>query len=65
MREQESMEKYKKQKRYLGGLEIEEMKLKMRREYEKEKKQNEKEQSSIRVKLANLMISIFEGTDVN
>ena len=38
MRKQESMEEYKKQKRYQEELEIEEMKLKKKREYEREEK---------------------------
>ena len=36
MREQESIEEHRKQKRYREELDIEEIKLKMKREYEKE-----------------------------
>ena len=39
MREQENIEEQRKQKRYRGELEIEEMKLNMKREYEKKKEE--------------------------
>ena len=62
MREQESMEEYRKQMRYLEEFETEEIKLKMKRKYEKD---NKKEHSRIQVKLPKLMISKFEGTHLN
>ena len=42
MREQENIEEQRKQKRYRGELEIEEMKLNMKREYEKKKEEWER-----------------------
>ena len=62
MREQESMEEYRKQMRYPEEFETEEIKLKMKRKYEKD---NKKEHSRIQVKLPKLMISKFEGTHLN
>ena len=62
MREQESMEEYRKQMRYQEEFETEEIKLKMKRKYEKD---NKKEHSRIQVKLPKLMISKFEGTHLN
>ena len=62
MREQESMEEYRKQMRYQDEFETEEIKLKMKRKYEKD---NKKEHSRIQVKLPKLMISKFEGTHLN
>ena len=65
MKEQKSMEEYRKHKRYQEELLIEEIKLEMKREYEKERKDNEKKQSSILVNLPKLVISKFEDTHLN
>lgn len=65
MKEQKSMDEYRKHKRYQEELLIEEIKLEMKREYEKERKDNEKKQSSILVNLPKLVISKFEDTHLN
>ena len=65
MREQESMAEYRKQKQCQRELEIEKIKLKMKREYKEERKHNEKEQMSIQMNLPKLMISKFEGTNLD
>ena len=66
IREEESIEEQRKQKRYRDKLEIEEMKLKMKKEYEKENKsKSEREQNLPQVKFPKLTISKFEGTYLN
>ena len=66
MKEEESIEGQRKQKRYKEKLEIEEMKLKMKREYEKENEpKSEKEQNVSQVKFLKLTISKFEGTHLD
>ena len=66
MREQESIEEHRKQKRYREELEIEEIKLKMKREYEKENySKSEREQNLPQVKFPKVTISKFEGTHLD
>ena len=48
MKEQKSMEEYRKHKRYQEELLIQEIKPEMKREYEKDRKDNEKSKAAFR-----------------